>query len=53
MRSVAMALAGLLAAGSLALADGPESGLNEGDAVRPTNPRHLSGSLKGTKACPV
>ncbi len=51
MRSVAMTLAGLLAVGSLALAQ--ESGLSKGDAVRPTNPRHLSGPKKGSKACPV
>ena len=51
MRSVALTLAGLMAFGTLAMAQ--ESGLNKGDAVRPTNPKHLSGPKKGSKACPV
>ena len=51
MRSVALTLVGLLAAGSLALAQ--ESGLKKGDVVRATKPKHLSGPKKGTSACPV
>ena len=53
MRTVLLAITGMLAASSLAIADDVKSGLKKGDGVRPTNPRHVAGPKKGSKACPV
>jgi hypothetical protein len=41
-----------LAVFALPLASEPESGIDVGDMVPKFHPRHVSGPLKGTDACP-